>query len=96
MTVWVMLQESLGVQSNPGKVTIPAEYKQLIQYTPIQAMGMAVDKTVQISGMILNSIVKMVRGLIGLENLSGPITIAKVAGQSAEMGGKHLSLLWLS
>ena len=58
----------LGVQSNPGKVTIPAEYKQLIQYTPIQAMGMAVDKTVQISGMILNSIVKMVRGLIGLEN----------------------------
>ena len=36
--------------------------------------------------MILNSIVKMVRGLIGLDNLSGPITIAKVAGQSAEMG----------
>ena len=28
----------------------------------------------------------MVKGLIGLENLSGPITIAKVAGQSAEMG----------
>ena len=47
---------------------------------------MAVDKTTQISGMILNSIVKMFRGLIGLENLSGPITIAKVAGQSAEMG----------
>ena len=28
----------------------------------------------------------MFRGLIGLDNLSGPITIAKVAGQSAEMG----------
>lgn len=47
---------------------------------------MALDKTGQISSMILNSIVKMVKGLIGLENLSGPITIAKVAGQSAEMG----------
>ncbi len=47
---------------------------------------MAVDKTGQLSSMILNSIVKMVRGLIGLDNLSGPITIAKVAGQSAEMG----------
>ncbi|MBJ9985136.1 RIP metalloprotease RseP [Acinetobacter sp. S40] len=76
----------LGVQSNPGKVTIPAEYKQTIQYNPAQALVMAVDKTTQISGMILNSIVKMFRGLIGLENLSGPITIAKVAGQSAEMG----------
>ncbi|MPW42961.1 RIP metalloprotease RseP [Acinetobacter guerrae] len=76
----------LGVQSNPGKVNVPADYKQTIQYNPAQALVMAVDKTTQISGMILNSIVKMFKGLIGLENLSGPITIAKVAGQSAEMG----------
>ena len=76
----------LGVQSIPGKITIPTEYKQTIQYSPTEAFVMAVDKTGQISGMILNSIVKMVRGLIGLDNLSGPITIAKVAGQSAEMG----------
>ncbi len=76
----------LGVQSIPGKIIIPAEYKQTIQYSPTEAFVMAVDKTGQISGMILNSIVKMVRGLIGLDNLSGPITIAKVAGQSAEMG----------
>jgi regulator of sigma E protease len=76
----------LGVQSTPGKVTIPDEYKQTIQYNSAQALMMAVDKTGQISGMILNSMAKMVRGLIGLDNLSGPITIAKVAGQSAEMG----------
>ncbi len=76
----------LGVQNNPGQVVIPEEYKQTIQYGPVQAFGKALDKTGQISTMILNSIVKMVRGLIGLENLSGPITIAKVAGQSAEMG----------
>lgn len=76
----------LGVQSIPGKINIPADYKQTIQYNPAEAFGMAVDKTGQISSMILNSIIKMVRGLIGLDNLSGPITIAKVAGQSAEMG----------
>lgn len=76
----------LGVQSDPGKITIPEEYKQTIQYSPTEALMMAVDKTGQVSSMILNSIVKMVRGLIGLDNLSGPITIAKVAGQSAEMG----------
>ena len=76
----------LGVQSSPGKIIIPDEYKQTIHYSPTEALVMAVDKTGQISGMILNSIVKMVRGLIGLDNLSGPITIAKVAGQSAEMG----------
>ena len=76
----------LGVKSDAGKITIPNEYKQTIQYSPIEALGVAVDKTTQLSGMIFNSIIKMVRGLIGLDNLSGPITIAKVAGQSAEMG----------
>ena len=76
----------LGVQNIPGKINIPADYKQMIQYSPTEAFIMAVDKTGQISGMILNSIIKMFRGLIGLDNLSGPITIAKVAGQSAEMG----------
>ena len=76
----------LGVQSDPGKIVIPEDFKQTIQYSPSEALFMAVDKTGQLSSMILNSIVKMVRGLIGLDNLSGPITIAKVAGQSAEMG----------
>ncbi|UIZ58744.1 RIP metalloprotease RseP [Acinetobacter sp. SCLZS86] len=76
----------LGVQSDPGKIVIPENYKQTIQYSPSEALLMAIDKTGQLSSMILNSIVKMVRGLIGLDNLSGPITIAKVAGQSAEMG----------
>ncbi|WP_445115984.1 RIP metalloprotease RseP [Acinetobacter sp. WZC-1] len=76
----------LGVEAQTGKVVIPDEYKQQIQYNPAEALVVAVEKTGQISGMILNSIVKMIRGLIGLDNLSGPITIAKVAGQSAEMG----------
>lgn len=76
----------LGIKMQQTKVTIPAEYKQTIQYNPAEAMVIAVEKTAQLSSMILNSMVKMVRGIIGLDNLSGPITIAKVAGQSAEMG----------
>lgn len=76
----------LGIKMKQEKLTIPAEYKQIIQYNPAEALGIAVEKTGQLSTMILNSMVKMVRGMIGLENLSGPITIAKVAGQSAEMG----------
>ena len=78
----------LGVQAQTSQISIPAEYKQTIQYNPAEAFVVAVEKTGQLSSMILNSIVKMVRGLIGLDNLSGPITIAKVAGQSAEMGWK--------
>ena len=76
----------LGVQAQSGQINIPAEYKHTIHYNPAEALVVAVEKTGQLSSMILSSMVKMVRGLIGLDNLSGPITIAKVAGQSAEMG----------
>lgn len=76
----------LGVQAKTAQITIPDQYKQTIQYNPAEAFVVAVEKTTNLSAMILNSITKMVRGLIGLDNLSGPITIAKVAGQSAEMG----------
>ena len=76
----------LGVQAKTAQIKIPDQYKQTIQYNPAEAFVVAVEKTTNLSGMILNSITKMVRGLIGLDNLSGPITIAKVAGQSAEMG----------
>ena len=76
----------LGVQAQTTQIKIPDEYKQTIQYNPVEAFGVAVEKTTNLSGMILGSITKMIRGLIGLDNLSGPITIAKVAGQSAEMG----------
>lgn len=77
---------ALGVQSNQKNYIVPDQYKQTIQYTPIEALEKSFTKTTEVSSMILGSMVKMVRGLIGLENLSGPITIAKVAGQSAEMG----------
>ncbi|KAA8734387.1 RIP metalloprotease RseP [Acinetobacter qingfengensis] len=73
-----------GIQAE--KFKIPSEYALTVKYTPLEAFSLAIDKTWQLSTMTVNGIVKMIRGLIGLDNISGPITIAKVAGQSAEMG----------
>ena len=76
----------IGAGIAAQKFDIPKEYALQVKYTPVEALGMAIDKTWQLSSMTVNGIVKMIKGLIGLENISGPITIAKVAGQSAEMG----------
>ncbi|MBY4675649.1 sigma E protease regulator RseP [Marinobacterium arenosum] len=43
-------------------------------------------KTGQMISLILESIWKMIEGVISVKNLSGPITIAKVAGASAASG----------
>ena len=62
--------------------------KQLVQvrYGPLAALGQAVAKTWDISVLSLQMLGKMITGQVSLKNLSGPITIADYAGQSAQMG----------
>lgn len=67
-------------------VSWPTEYRRVIQYGVIDAVGEAFDKTEQMIVLTLESIGKMIEGVISVKNLSGPITIAKVAGASAASG----------
>ena len=53
---------------------------------PLESLGASVVRTWELAGFTLNSIKKMVMGLISPKNLSGPITIAKVASASAKSG----------
>jgi regulator of sigma E protease len=46
----------------------------------------AVQKTWAMTRFTVESLVKMIQGLLSPRNLSGPITIAKIAGQTAERG----------
>lgn len=78
----------LGVgvaQDGINKITIPDSYKTTIVYDPITAVGKSVNKTYDMSVMTLQAMGKMLIGKIGLENISGPITIAKVAKQTIEI-----------
>lgn len=65
---------------------IPAEYKQVIHHDPLTALSLAIQKTWHLSALTVTSFGKMISGLIGLNNISGPITIAKVAGHTADIG----------
>jgi len=56
---------------------------------PIDAISAALEKTWFYSTSTLQMISKMVIGKASTDNLSGPISIAQYAGQSAEMGLVH-------
>jgi regulator of sigma E protease len=67
-----------------------------VHYPPLAALSEAVRKTWETSAVSLKMMGKMVLGEVSLKNLSGPITIADYAGQSAQMGlGAYLSFLAL-
>lgn len=64
----------------------PDHMKREIRYGPIESLVMGVERTGQMMVLTLDSIRKMIVGIISVKNLSGPITIAKVAGDSAASG----------
>jgi len=75
---------------------MPQELLRTFDRGPLEALGAAVQRTGELSVFTLNSIKKMIIGLISPKNLSGPITIAKVASASAKSGLEaYLSFLAL-
>lgn len=67
-------------------VAWPPEMLRQVRYGVIDSIGQAVSKTWQMMSLTLDSIWKMLKGMLSVKNLSGPITIAKVAGASAASG----------
>lgn len=64
----------------------PEEMRRIVRFGPLEAVVAAWQKTVHMISLTLDSIWKMIEGVISVKNLSGPITIAKVAGASAASG----------
>jgi len=65
---------------------MPPELVREFQRGPLESLGASFTRTGELMMFTLNSIKKMVMGLISPKNLSGPITIAKVATASAKSG----------
>ena len=67
-------------------IDMPAHMQRQISYNPLVAVPVAMQKTWEMTALTLDSLWKMLTGLVSAKNLSGPITIAKVAGASAKSG----------
>lgn len=64
----------------------PEELLREEKYNPISAIPQALAKTYTMTELTIKSIGKMLTGLISPSNLSGPITIARVASDTAKSG----------
>jgi regulator of sigma E protease len=57
-----------------------------VSYGPFASLAKAVDKTLDISVFSLKMLGRMLLGELSWKHLSGPVTIADFAGQSAQLG----------
>ncbi|MFZ3144001.1 MULTISPECIES: RIP metalloprotease RseP [Psychrobacter] len=75
----------IGAMVAQSEIVIPDAYKTTVVYGPGESLIKSFEKTEQLAIMTVSSMGKMLSGMIGLDNLSGPITIAKVAKQSFDI-----------
>ncbi|MEB0028908.1 sigma E protease regulator RseP [Pseudomonas sp. MH9.2] len=72
----------------------PPEMLREVSFGPLAAVGEGARRTWTMSMLTFDSLKKMLFGELSVKNLSGPITIAKVAGASAQSGvGDFLNFL---
>lgn len=71
--------------SLPESIPLPAKDASL-RYPPLAAIPAAFAETWRLTRQSVEMMARMVQGRASLENISGPITIARVADRSADMG----------
>ena len=80
------LMDSTGRKMRAGVLGIRSTTK-IGEPVPVyEAVPMAADQTVRMTRAIVDGLVQLVRGQVSVQQLGGPITIARVAGQGAELG----------
>lgn len=75
----------IGIGPKPDPAAM-ARYLTEVKYSPVEAVGQAIRKTWEASIFTLEMMGKMLVGKVSIKNLSGPLTIADYAGQSAQLG----------
>lgn len=77
---------SAGDGTRYGQVGISFLQLLPVRYGPVEGLERAVDRTWETSIFSLRMVVRMVDGRASWRNLSGPVSIADVAGQTARVG----------
>ncbi len=69
-----------------GISTMSADYWYVRKYSPIPAIGQAIERSWTSIGFTVRMLSRMVTGEVSIKNISGPINIAQYAGNSAAAG----------
>ena len=70
----------------PKVLPMDDKYRVELQYGPVEAIWAAVQKTGAVMKLTVDMLGKLLTGIVSLDNLSGPISIAKGAGSTASFG----------
>jgi regulator of sigma E protease len=84
-------------QGNTGRIGINiSDAVESFTPSPLQAVGMSVERNIEMSGMIFRTLADLFRGEASPRQLMGPVGIAQLSGESAQAGWVALFSLMAS
>jgi len=80
------------INIRPKIADIPADMRTRVHFGPIAAFGEAFQNSWAMTALTFQMLYRMATLQVSSKNISGPITIAQYAGQSAKVGGTQFLL----
>ncbi|MFQ0994643.1 RIP metalloprotease RseP [Gilliamella sp. BG2] len=84
--IYLKLVPTIGIDGKGVAGLYPKSDARIMQYGFLESFNKGMAQTVLTTKLTIRSLYQLVTGVIGLKHLSGPITIAKSAGQTASYG----------
>ncbi|QZH76721.1 MAG: RIP metalloprotease RseP [Erythrobacter sp.] len=78
--------DRFGNSYKVGRIGIGSESREFVSVGPVESVTLAVNQTGQILDMMVTGIWQIVSGRRSVEELGGPITIAKYSGEQLSLG----------
>lgn len=83
----IMLEPQYNEELKKYTIGIAPKFETVtIQYSPIEAVGKALEKTKDLTVAIYNVVAGLITGEVSFKTLGGPISIAKFSGEALETG----------
>ena len=76
----------IGIEPAQAIVSIPDEMKATLRYGPLEGVWRGIESTWVMSLVTVKMLYRMLQREVSTKNISGPITIARYAGSSAQSG----------
>lgn len=83
-----VIEDRFGNRYETGRlgVMLPARPTEIRRLGPLEAVGAAASETVEMMRMMLTVVGQVIMGVRSLDDLGGPVKIAKVSGEQASLG----------
>jgi len=82
----VEMVDRFGNRSSIGRIGVGSTTREILDVGPVGALSFGVDRSIDLMGLLVTGVRQIVMGERSVQELGGPITMAKLSGERLSLG----------